>query len=186
MPEDEGQDPTPESPAPEGTTETAKPEGRTFTEAEMGEVRREAAGYRTKLRDVEKRLLQIEDERKPELQRLTDQAGRVPTLESEVETLKAELDAYRAVFDEQNTRLHKQLEALDKGQLDLLVEGLSPHQQFAWLAKAVAKAQKDAEGREKRGALPPAGGRNPGSGTEKQGPSEAERQAAAAHYASRF
>jgi flagellar biosynthesis chaperone FliJ len=151
---------------------------------DVDRYRNEAGQANKRLREMEQRLQQIEDEKKPELQRLTDAAGQVPLLQKEIESRDERLTRYEAAFEAQNDAAKKLLEKLDKGLLTLIPEGLSPDQEFNCLRNAVNKAQADAE--KGRTSLPPGGGRNPGTAGDKKEPTDAERAAAAQHYATRF
>jgi hypothetical protein len=88
--------PTPADLAPK---EDPKPEGDKLTaeqlEAELAKVRREAAGYRTKLREVEplaKKALEAEEANKTEVQRANERAEAAEKREAEKDFALYRLD----------------------------------------------------------------------------------------------
>jgi hypothetical protein len=165
-----------------GTETPEQREARIRAEAsrEVDRYRNEAGQANRELKKVQDRLREIDDAQKPELQRLTEQAGKVPTLEER-------LTRYEAAFQQQNGEARRILEKLDKDLLGLVPDGLAPEQEFVCLRNAVAKAMKDQEARQQGQTqkLPPAGGRNPGT-NGKQEPTDKEKAMAAEHYQSRF
>lgn len=189
---DEGQEQGPgAAPAPAGETPPVGEPGE--VEALRGELarlrdeaKREADRLRNEAGQANRRLREIEDREKPELQRLTEQAGRVPTLETRLAEQEAEIERLRGVFSAQSEATRKALEATDRSLLGLLPDGLTAEQEFAWLTKALGKAQKDAAEAAKRGALPPAGGRNPGTGAGKEGPTKEEQERVQQSYLARW
>lgn len=173
-----GQDPPPGGQAPPAET---PPEEKTYTAAEVAALRKEAAGYRTKAKDLEGRLQTLEDASKSETQRLQEKAEKADALLAERDALAAEREAMAASLAEVVESQKKALGELDKDLLALLPEG-KPTEQLGWLTRAVETARK----RKPANSLPPGGGRNPGAGNGKTEPTEQERQQAAAHYAGRF
>jgi DNA repair exonuclease SbcCD ATPase subunit len=154
-------------------------EARAEAAKEVDRYRNEAGQSNRKLKELETKLQKIEDEKKPELERLTEAAGKVPTLEEK-------LGRYEAAFQSQNEEARKILEKTDKELLALIPAGLPPDQEFVCLRNAVSKAMKDAAEKEKsKGTLPPGGGRNPG-GNGNNGPTDAQREQAAKVYQSKF
>lgn len=134
-------------------------------------------GQEKKAREaLEKRLQAIEDEQKPELQRLTEAAGKIPTLEAALAEKDAQIEALSGALA---AEVDRQRKGLPEEIRSLLPEGLSPVDQLAWLGKA-AKVKAGSNG------LPPSGGRAPGAAGAPAGPSDKDRQAHARHYQTRF
>lgn len=176
-----GQEPQPGGQVPDGQQPTQTPDVppvKTYGEDDMKSVRNEAASYRTKLRDAEKRLTELEDATKTETQRLQERAERLPQVEQERDALQQRAEAAEAALSEE---VDRQKKSLPEEMRDLLPAG-SAAEQLGWIAKARKTADKL-----RPPTLPPSGGRNPaGGGNGKTEPTEAERQAAQQHYASRF
>jgi hypothetical protein len=179
------QETTPAGQDPAGAPNTESP--RTYTAEEIKAVRDEAAAHRVKAReaekragDVERRLKEIEDARKPELERLTESAGRVPVLEEKVAR-------YEGVFAKVNEQTRKLLEGLDKSYLAVIPAGLDPDKEFESLRNAVIEIQKkeakkpaeETPPEKPKSSLPPQGGRNPSTAMSADGePTKEDRDAA--------
>lgn len=158
---------------------------RTLTQAEVDQIVKERLAE-----DRKRREKQAEEEAakaRGEWEKLASEREReLGEATTERDGLKQEVESLRSALAEVVTEQKKRLKALDEDLLPLMPEG-NPVAQLQWLTRAVAKAEKDQGDRQKRGALPPSGGRNPaGGGNGKTEPTEAERQQAARHYASRF
>lgn len=158
-----------------------EPPAKTYSEDDVKGLRGEAASYRTKLRDAEKRLQELEDATKSEAQRLQEKAERADALETEVGTWKERAEKAEATIAEE---VESRQKALPKEMLELLPPSLSPSEQLAWIRKASAAADKLKPA--DKAALPPAGGRNPGGERNGGAPTEEERRKHAQREALRF
>ena len=159
------------------------PEERAAAEhqRELDRYRNEAGQAAKKARDLEKKLQELEDAGKTETERLQARAKAADELEPKLASLESQVASLTEALAAEVTRQKAALKELDPGMLDLLPDG-DPVMQLAWVSKAVAKATKD-----RKTALPPGGGRNPGGDRNgKTEPTEEERQKAAQHYAHRF
>jgi|SRR5215467_4894508 len=80
---DEGQEPAPDGvdPKPDGQ----EPQSRTYSEAHVRQLRRESAGYRTRLTEAERRLQEIADRDKSESERLNERLTQAETRASDAE-----------------------------------------------------------------------------------------------------
>lgn len=121
------------------------PKEKMFPESEVKRLRQEAAGYRTKLKE-------IEDANKTEAEKLQEKAKKADELEPEVTALRASVSG---LVEDLKKELPEQI-------LKLLPEG-SPQVQLDWLRKA-REAATELKGDGSR--LPGAGGRNPGAAGE--------------------
>jgi hypothetical protein len=115
-----------------------------YPESEVKKLRQEAAGYRTKLKE-------IEDANKTEAEKLAERAKRADELEPENAALRASVSA---LVDDLKKDLPAQI-------LNLLPEG-TPATQLDWLRKAKTAATELKGSAE----LPNSGGRNPGAAGE--------------------
>lgn len=133
-------------------------------------------GQEKKAREaLEKRLQAIEDERKPEIERLTERAGKVETLEQQLTERDEQIETLTTALA---AEVERQKKTLDASLRDLLPEG-SPVAQLEWLGRA-AKVKPAANG------LPPSGGRAPGAGGKPEGPTQEQRQAHARQMGTHF
>lgn len=182
-----GTPPPAPNPDPNGGTggETEAERLKAEHNRELDRYRNEIGQERKRATELEKRLQQLEDANKTEQERLQARAEKATELEQQVATWQSRAEAAEQLIADEVTACSKDLEKLDKEMLGLLPEG-TPLAQFAWLRRAVAKAQKDAADREKRSGLPPAGGRNPGAGNGKQEPTEEQRAQHRQQLATRF
>lgn len=144
---------------------------------QFGQEKKRATEAERLLADAQKRLKAIEDEQKPELTRLTEAAGKVPTLEATLQERETRIEALEAIIAEQVAAMTKALPAEHR---ELIPEG-SPEFQLAWLAKAAPKLTKATAN-----GLPPSGGRAPGAVSKPEGPTDEERRQHARLTASRF
>src|SRR5262245_36751800 len=124
----EGQEPEDvegQEPGGEGEPDAQEGQGRTYTEAYVKQLRREAAGLRTKLVDAEERLQEREDADKSELERATERATAAEQRAADAETrlvrfeVAAEhgLDLDAAKFLTGSTREEIELRAEELGKL---------------------------------------------------------------------
>jgi hypothetical protein len=144
------------TPAPEPATDpNPAPPEETIPKSEH---QRELDRLRNELGQFKRRTRELEDASKSEAEKLAERAKLADTLEPEVTALRAALSAE---VDEQQKHLPKEM-------LDLMPGG-SPSEQLAWIRKARQAAEK----LKPAGALPTAGGRNPGNAAD--GASDAAR-----------
>lgn len=120
-PASEGQEPAEGETNPEGQ----EPKGKSYSQTYVQQLRREAAGSRTRVSELEERLQEFEDRDKTEMQRLTDRIGEFErrATDAEVRLLRYEIAAEHgfgpeaAAFLSGNTREELELRAEELAKL---------------------------------------------------------------------
>lgn len=83
---------TPETPSPETPPEGETPEPKVYDEATVKDLRKESAGYRTRLRETETTLTTVQAE-------LTQAKENIPALESRAREAEALVTRYKVALD---------------------------------------------------------------------------------------
>lgn len=144
----EGQEPDRSADQPEGQ----EPKGRVYTEAYVRQLRGEAAGYRTRLSELEERLKELEDRDKSEQERLGDRLSEAEKRagDAELRLLRYQVAADHglgmeaAAFLTGSTKEELELRAEELGKL-LADKGRTPPGSFDGGARQPVPEQKTPE-----------------------------------------